>query len=320
LVTREPTRRLVGGHTDFVKSLLTISLPQGGRDLLLSGGADGALLLWDVESGERLQLLRTGHRTGGLLALAPLPTDSDLDGEQKEQAKDAKGSDANTKDEGKTSMTIFSAGSDRTIRRFSLSHSNPRSGRSLGPSLEEIHPEAPIIAHETSVNGLTFASDSQLWTASADETAKCLLPNLADPPHWKVNTTLQHGGYVRAVAVDTEGGLIITAGRSEEVKIWDAETGELEWSYEGHYDEITGLVVMEARREVVSISVDGTVRRWGLSSGDIAAAKLKAREEEERRERGEGGGGEEEDGEGQSAGVGLTEEEERELAELMEEG
>lgn len=320
MTTREPTKRLVGGHTDFVKCLLTISLPHDGKDLLISGGADGTLVLWDAESGLRLQLLRTGHTTGGLLALALLPTGSDLDGEQKEQATDTKGSDANTKDEGKTSMTIFSAGSDRTIRRFSLSYSNPQTGRSLGPSLKEIHPENPIVAHETSVNCLTFTSDPQLWTASADETAKCLLPDPTDPPHWKVSATLQHGGYVRAVAVDTEGGLIITAGRSEEVKIWDAETGELEWSYGGHYDEITGLVVMEARREVVSISVDGTVRRWGLSSVDIAAAKLKAKEEEERRERGEGGGGEEEDGEGQSAGVGLTEEEERELAELMEEG
>lgn len=284
---------------------------------MLSGGADGALVLWDAESGERLQLLRTGHTTGGLLALALLPTDSMPDSDQREQVEDTKSSSANTKDEGKTSMTIFSAGSDRTIRRFWLSYSKPNAG----PSLEEIHPEAPIIAHETSVNCLTFAPDSQLWTASADEAARCLVPDPTDPPRWKVNATLQHGGYVRAVAVDTEGGLIITAGRSEEVKIWDAETGELEWSYGGHYDEITGLVVLESRREVVSISVDGTLRRWGLRGEDIAAAKRKAREEEERRERGEGGDGEEqEDGEGQNAGVGLTEEEERELADLMEGG
>lgn len=300
-----------------MKCLLTISRPHGGGDLLLSGGADGALVLWDAEGGERLQLLRTGHTTGGLLALALLPTDSRPDSDQEEQVEDTISNSANTKDEGRTLMTIFSAGSDRTIRRFLLSYSKPNAG----PSLEEIHPEAPTIAHETSVNCLTFAPDSQLWTASADETARCLLPDPTDPPHWKVSATLQHGGYVRAVAVDTEGGLIVTAGRSEEVKVWDAETGELEWSYGGHYDEITGLVVLESRREVVSISVDGTVRRWGLRGEDIAAAKRKAREEEERRERGEEGGGEEDDaGKGQSAGVGLTEEEERELADLMEEG
>lgn len=297
-----------------MKCLLIISLPHGGRELLLSGGADSALVLWDVKSGERLQLLRTGHTTGGLLALALLPTDPRLEGERQEQAEDVGSGIGHTEDENRTSLTVFSAGSDRTIRRFSLSHSN------TGPSLEEIHPEDPIIAHETSVNCLTFAPDSQLWSASADETANCLLPDPADPPHWKVKTTLQHGGYVRAVAVDTEGGQIITAGRSEEVKIWDGETGELEWSYEGHYDEITGLVVLETRREVVSISVDGTVRRWGLRSEDLAVAKRKAREEEERRDRGEGGGGEEEGREGQSAGVGLTEEEERELTELMDEG
>lgn len=71
------------------------------------------------------------------------------------------------------------------------------------------------------------------------------------------------------------------------------------------------LCVLEARREVVSVSVDCTVRSWSLKKEDIAAEKLRAE-----KARQEGGEGDEEEVEGKE-GVGLTEEEERELEELM---
>lgn len=87
-----------------------------------------------------------------------------------------------------------------------------------------------------------------------------------------------------------------------------SQTGKLVHTFEGHYDEITGLVVMG--QTVVSVSLDGTIRRWSLKAGDLNAAKREAQEEKE--------------------GVGLergekfeerlmTEEEEMQLAELMDE-
>lgn len=82
--------------------------------------------------------------------------------------------------------------------------------------------------------------------------------------------------------------------------------------YSGHYDEITGLLVLGAL--AVTVSLDGTVRRWSLRGDDLQEARRKKREEEEsgvvlEDEGGDGMLGEE---------LGVTEEEERELAELME--
>ena len=128
-----------------------------------------------------------------------------------------------------------------------------------------------------------------------------------------------HGDHVRAIVVDDVGGLIVTGGRDEEVKVWDQGSGELVCGYEGHFDEITGMVLVGERREVVSVGIDASVRRWGLRRGELERVRR------EREERGRGGDGEEEDEneagkqemEGKAAGL-LTEEEEKELEALMQ--
>lgn len=86
------------------------------------------------------------------------------------------------------------------------------------------------------------------------------------------------------------------------------QDGKLQHVFEGHYDEITGLVVVG--QMVVSVSLDGTIRKWSLKAGDLDKARKEARETDEE------GGVEEEKGKERL----ITEEEERELAELMDEG
>ena len=161
------------------------------------------------------------------------------------------------------------------------------------------------MAHETSVYTLTFDTDGDLWTASADGTAKCL----SRANNWEVDTTLQHGDYVRAVAVDDTAGFVITAGRDEDVKLWDKASGKLVFAYKGHYDEITGLALLKAN-VVVSVGIDGTIRRWSLKAKDIGKAKQEKEDEEKGIEK------EKEVLEDKDSLV--TEDEEKELAELME--
>lgn len=326
----------MGGHTDFVKCILTTCLR--GKELLLSGGADAAVVVWDIESGVKLQVLRSGHSRGILdMVVDPespafLLSTSVGDEEEKNYRADEGGGEGQEQKQAGPEIHVFTASSDRTIRRFALAFSSPTSTNTANPSkntvpyLTETHPEDPIIAHETSINALhfpsSFSDESDLWTASADGTTKCLSRSQS----WEPDTELPHGDYVRAVVVDDIGGWVITAGRSEEVKVWDKATGKIHHTYSGHFDEVTGLVLLEKRTEVVSVAIDGTIRGWSLKKEDLAAARSKAVEEAERRERGEDVVDDNEgDGEAgskktaQEAKEGLlTEEEERELAELME--
>lgn len=178
------------------------------------------ICLWDPETGSLLRKLRTGHTTGGILDLAFDP------GCMVEELEDYGESGPRGRAQDGEEMRIFSAGSDRTIRRYRILQLQKEQWE-----IKELDADEPIVVHETSVNKLCVDGYPDLWTASADGMTKCLSPveSSGDGDEmggWEVNTTLQHGDYVRAVVVDIEGGLVITAGRSESIKVWDTGTGE----------------------------------------------------------------------------------------------
>lgn len=288
------TPRFANGHTDFVKTLLAFSL--GGRDLLLSGGADAVIIVWDVESGAQLYKLK-GH-TRGVLALALDPASHTTRLSRQAPA-----------------VTVLSAGSDREIRAWRITAERgyqipvgSAGGVAEGDEEEAAEGAAiePLIAHDTSVDALFFDSSDDLWTASADRSAKCLSRERA----YASDTDLAHPDFVRDVVVDDAGGWVATACRDEGVRLWDKGSGKLVHTFEGHFEEVTGLALLGGQR-LVSVSIDATVRRWSLKGADVK----KAREEAEKAREGEGA---EAEAEGKKEGL-LTEEEERELAELMDE-
>jgi WD40 repeat protein len=211
-----------------------------------------------------------------------------VDPESYDDEDEVSGGNAGGSGEG---VTLFSASSDRTIRRWNISTS----------SAAEIPNSDPIIAHETSVDAIHFDASGDLWTASADKTAKCL----SRSRNWEADTTLEHADYVRDVAIDEVGGWVITACRDEGVRVWERGSGRLKHVFEGHWEEVTGLCVVGGQR-VVSVSIDGTVRVWGLKAAELEKAIKEAQEEKD---------GVEKDAEVKESL--LTEEEERELAELL---
>ncbi|KAI4141987.1 MAG: hypothetical protein L6R39_005122 [Caloplaca ligustica] len=281
LSSRQPLLRY-RGHTDFVKCIITLRLD--AKDIVVSGGADASIIVWSMGTGQKIHVLK-GHTRGILdLALDPMTY------HYEQRAKDAI-----------EEVIVFSAGSDREIRRWRIG---------LGTA-EQLDAETPILAHETSVCALRFDADGDLWTASADGTTRCLSRSRQFQP----DTTIPHGDYVRAVALDEVGGYVVTGGRSEDVKVWDRGTGDLVHVFDGHFDEITGLVMFDQR--CVSVGIDGTVRTWSLKAGDLRTARRKHKEDQQALAAGESVA----DNQPSviSTAGGLTEEEERELADLMQE-
>ncbi|KAK5163621.1 uncharacterized protein LTR77_010570 [Saxophila tyrrhenica] len=275
LKDRKKKARRLTGHTDFVKCLLATSL--SGKPVLLSGGADAATIVWDIETGTQLHKLK-GHTKAlqdlaidpfSLLDFATEPLDD---------------------------FVLFSASSDPHFRRW---HISLKSCRELAES-----EDAPVQAHDTSIYKLHFDTSGDIWTASADKTAKHLVRDRG----WEADTTLQHPDFVRDVVVVERAGVVVTACRDEIVRVWDVATGKLVCTYEGHFEEVTGLAVWES--EVLSGSIDGTVRKWGLRKQEMA----KYLEEVEK----EKGGEAVEEKKGDKSGSVLTAEEEAELAELMD--
>ena len=263
------------GHTDFVKAILTFDV--GVTSILVSASADASIIVWDAAAGSKLHQLK-GHARG-VQALA-------IESLTREYA------------------TIVSGDSSREIRRWYISPESSYEIPTASASMEQTAgPIDPLLAHDTSIYALTFDADGDMWTASADKTAKCLSRNNA----FKADTTLQHPDFVRSIAIYESGGLVVTACRDENVRIWQKGSGKLVHVYEGHFEEVTGIVVDEDKGRAISVSIDGTVRRWGLKSADIKCAK----EEAERLAKGE----EKEVVKKENM---LTAEEEAELADLMD--
>lgn len=266
---KRPTTRLTG-HADFVKCLLAFRL--GDTPILVSAGADASLVVWKTATGKRLHKMQTAAKAIQDLAIDPLslPENGRVD-----------------------SFVLFTASNGRDIRRY---HISMETAHELAESVHK-----PILAHETSVYKLHFDSDGDLWTASADKTAKHLIRSR----NWEADTVLQHPDFVRDIVIAEDHGVVVTACRDEEVRVWDIARGNLVCTYPGHYEEVTCLALVGG--SVWSGSIDGTVRRWGVSKQDMA----KYVEDAE--------AGDSTETPAKKEGM-LSAEEEAELAELMDDG
>lgn len=238
-------------------------------------------MVWNTTSGERLHTLR--DTTDSMMAVQDLAVDPE--------------------DSTETEIVVVSASSDPHIRRWRISLSSASQIVDIAPESTGKPARQTIHEHETSVYHVLFWADEEetdLWTASADGTAKCL----SRAKSWSTEETYEHGDYVRTITI--AGDWVVTAGRDEDVKVWDRSTGKLRHVYEGHYEEVTGLVALPGAR-AVSVSIDGTVRTWELSSAALEKAI---------KEKAEGGKSAGKDKTEVKEGL-LTAEEEAELAELM---
>ncbi|KAI5300835.1 hypothetical protein KEM55_004587 [Ascosphaera atra] len=269
------------GHSDFVKSVVCVVVD--GREILVTSGSDAQVITWDVKDRKKTNVFKGLHARG----IQDLALDPESTGEEGTAAEEAAAEATKT-------PTIYTAGSDRTIRAVKLSSTDPNANQYI----------EPITEHDTSVWKLFFDTDGDLWTASADKTAKCLGRHQG----WKSQLTLDHPDYVRDVVVHERGGWAITACRDEEIRVWNRSTGELYHTFSGHFEEVTGLTLAGNDEDIlVSVSIDGTVRQWPLD----AAGLRKAKEEAEKPPP-------EPQPEKKEETNALTEEEEKELAELMD--
>lgn len=291
--TRKPLRTFTG-HTDFVKSLLYLHNSTDG--LLLSGSSDASIIIWNAITGARLYAL-SGHKRGiGALALDPIASTP-------------------------SQAVVYSGGSERDIKKWEIPVEDPRSTRETGE---------PILEHDTSVNMIRFeGEDADMWTASADTTARRIdVRDGVKKDGARSDTVLKHPDYVNDVVMEPRGRWVVTGCRDEEVRVWDIsvsfsglrrervivnywwQTGELYHIYDGHSEDVMGLAIVGSKQDTVaSVSIDGTIRRWSLRQLDLLKAIEAKKEENKEKEKAVV--------EEKKENI-LTIEEERELAELMD--
>lgn len=286
IATRKPQRQFKG-HSDFVKTIVCSRL--GDKHVLVSGGADKKIMVWDIATGRRLYTLKDA--SAAMMSLQSLAIDPVL----------------STRDE----LVIVSASSDPHVRRWRLRED----GGSVIPeeAVREGEERETIEEHETSVYKVLFdaaGDEVDLWTASADGTAKCL----SRERKFTVDDTFEHGDFVKGLAI-TESH-VVTGGFSEDIKVWDRTSGALLHTISAHFDEITDFAIVRGeggKGEVLcSVSIDCTIRTWPLDRQSLDAAVEAIRKAAEIT-------GDQPDAKKEEGKPGLmTADEEAELAALME--
>ncbi len=83
--------------------------------------------------------------------------------------------------------------------------------------------------------------------------------------------TVSHGGFVHAVAFAHSGRLFATAGNDCVIRIWDASTGKLERTLDGHADGVLSVAFSPDDRWLLSSSYDKTARIWDVQSAATVA-------------------------------------------------
>ncbi|KAH9003888.1 WD40-repeat-containing domain protein [Lactarius hatsudake] len=192
--------------------------------MVASGSEDQKVWVWSAETGQRICGPMEGH-TASVKSVCFSP-----DGKQV-----ASGSDDNA-------AIIWSVESGEKV---------------LGP----------LEYHQDWIYGLAY-SPNGLYLATGSDDCSVAIWNVASGE--RMSQVLKgHEGYLRCVNWSPDSKKIVTAALDHRIRVFDAETGNLVCEpLSGHKSTLTSVTFRSSSNgddpEVLSASLDGTVRIWGL--------------------------------------------------------
>ncbi len=153
--------------------------------------------------------------------------------------------------------------------------------RPFTPSL--MPPGTPLLrtlsGHSSSVRAVAITPDGkQVVSASWDNTLKV----------WDLHsgaerfTLTGHSHLVEAVAITPDGKQVVSASRDNTLKVWDLHSGAERFTLSGHsesiravagyQDYVKAVAITPDGKQVVSASLDNTLKVWDLESGTEIAS------------------------------------------------
>lgn len=297
-VTKELISSTPDAHDDFVKTLLVFPSLQ----ILVSGGSDKIVRFWDLSNLDRPEPLKSL----GSISSHTRPVEC-LDGRALSDH----------------SAVLYTGDTMGLIKVWDLTKGSGLPSRWTA-TLRYTHDH-----HRTRINELLYGN-GQLWTASADETVQVTLDKsmpMDDCPNPTIKPfkPLTHPVAVRAILplnlTDLSEPYLLTAA-GEVLRVYDVSVlnePEFIGEVDAHWHDITAVRLWmrkivwddgKTRVEpwIITTSLDMTIRKWKLSEL-LSPLVVKAVPEIQVRQQDLP----------QLFDSGMTEDEERELAELMEE-
>jgi WD40 repeat protein len=212
-----------GGHTARVRKVLFT--PDSRR--LITVSEDKTARIWDLASGETLQVLRPpiGPGAEGMLYAAALSPDGE---------------------------TLAMAGYGNL-------------GGSNVPvyivSVSELNVTKVLMRHTSEVNTLAFSPDGRTLASAGGDAMVCLW----DVRTGQNTQTLRgHTAAVREVAFSPDGTRLVTASYDQTARIWSVASGRTERTLRGHQGKVQCVAWRPDGQLIATGGFDQTVRFWGV--------------------------------------------------------
>jgi WD40 repeat protein len=87
-----------------------------------------------------------------------------------------------------------------------------------------------------------------------------------------VRTLASHADWVMALAWSADGSRLVSGSRDKSAKVFNADTGELLTTYQGHGAAVRGVMFSPDAAHVLSAGTDNQLHRWETAGGKRIAA------------------------------------------------
>ena len=228
-------RLTMTGHNGLVRAVAVGRA--GDRDVIVSGGGDGTVRVWDAVTGQSAWPPLTGHDSGVLAVAVGRAGDRDV---------------------------VVSGGGDGTVRVW-----DAVTGQPAGLPLTGHDAEAFAVA-------VGRAGDRDVIVSGGGDGTVRVWDAVTGQPAWPPLTGHDSGVLAVAVGRAGDRDVIVSGGGDGTVRVWDAVTGQSAWPpLTGHDSGVLAVAVGRAgdRGVIVSGGGDGTVRVWDAVTGHRPACR-----------------------------------------------
>lgn len=286
-------------HVDL-DGVLSVALSADGRTLV-TGGADGTLQLWDMQTGQAMRAIEEG--VGYAVLSVALSADGrtvvsgsydgtvrlwDVQNAMAVRIVQGHSSDVVSVAISNDGRTVVSSGRDckvrvwdaqtgralRTLRRdlrVAVSVALSADGRTMVCGDEGLHMEVVLCDTRTGQTLRSFEGHADTVSSVAisldGRTALSgshdLTVRLWDTQACHARRAPQgHTSEVRSVAMSADGRTLVSGSNDGTVRVWDAQTGKLLRTLQGHKSEVLSVALSADGRTLVSAEQFGEVRLW----------------------------------------------------------
>ncbi len=257
--TGEEFWRIVGPRILLGRIALCFS-PDG--QFLIASAPDGAINLWNADTGALARKLTTSHAAIGDADLSP---DGSLlaraDGDSAVVVSSLTGGTPPRTLTGHAAAVNAVAFSGDGLRLASASEDRMIKIWNVGSGSELMN----LRGHLTGVKDLAFSPDGRFLASVGGQYRGTPGSEVFiwDSFTGRLLRKLEgHTGLVNAVAYFPDGTRLATASDDRTIKLWDSRTGDDVFTLRGHTSGVVSLAISRDGHQVVSGSIDSTARVW----------------------------------------------------------